>query len=51
MAQQRAQDRAIRAGAFGGSRSALIESEATRPFAEETAQTIAYLRSKDLVKH
>ena len=45
MAQQRAQDRAIRAGAFGGSRSALIESEATRPFAEEAAQTIAGLRS------
>ena len=43
--QQRAQDRAIRAGAFGGSRSALIESEATRPFAEEAAQTIAGLRS------
>ena len=39
MQQQRAQDRAIRAGAFGGSRSALIESEATRPFAEEAAQT------------
>ena len=46
MAQQRAQDRAIRAGAFGGSRSALIESEATRPFAEEAAQTIAGLRSR-----
>tara|TARA_R100000426_G_scaffold54704_2_gene39324 strand:+ start:4820 stop:5731 length:912 start_codon:yes stop_codon:yes gene_type:complete len=45
MQQQRAQDRAIRAGAFGGSRSALIESEATRPFAEEAAQTIAGLRS------
>jgi len=43
--QQRAQDRAIRSGAFGGSRSALIESEATRPFAEEAAQTIAGLRS------
>ena len=45
MQQQRAQDRAIRAGAFGGSRSALIESETTRPFAEEAAQTIAGLRS------
>ena len=45
MAQQQAQSRAIRAGAFGGSRSALIESEATRPFAEEAAQTIAGLRS------
>jgi len=46
MAQQQAQSRAIRAGAFGGSRSALIESEATRPFAEEAAQTIAGLRSR-----
>ena len=45
IATQRAQDRAIGAGAFGGSRSALIESEATRPFAEEAAQTIAGLRS------
>ena len=45
IAQQQAQSRAIRAGAFGGSRSALIESEATRPFAEEAAQTIAGLRS------
>lgn len=43
--QQRAQSRAIRAGAFGGSRSAILESEATRPFAEEAAQTIAGLRS------
>ena len=43
--QQRAQSRAIRAGAFGGSRSALLEAEATRPFAEEAAQTIAGLRS------
>jgi hypothetical protein len=40
-----AQNRAINAGAFGGSRSALIESEATRPFAEEAARTIAGLRS------
>ena len=46
IAQQQAQSRAIRAGAFGGSRSALIESEATRPFAEEAAQTIAGLRSR-----
>ena len=45
MAQQQAQSRAIRAGAFGGSRSALLEAEATRPFAEEAAQTIAGLRS------
>ena len=46
MAQQQAQSRAIKAGAFGGSRSALLESEATRPFAEEAAQTIAGLRSR-----
>ena len=45
IAQQQAQSRAIKAGAFGGSRSALIESEATRPFAEEAAQTISGLRS------
>ena len=45
IAQQRAQSRAIRAGAFGGSRSAILEAEATRPFAEEAAQTIAGLRS------
>tara|TARA_R110002012_G_scaffold3686_9_gene17358 strand:- start:3588 stop:4712 length:1125 start_codon:yes stop_codon:yes gene_type:complete len=45
LAQQRAQERSINAGAFGGSRSALIESEATRPFAQEAAQTIAGLRS------
>ena len=44
LAQQQAQDRAIRAGAFGGSRSALIESEATRPFAEQAARTAAGLR-------
>lgn len=46
IAQQQAQSRAIRAGAFGGSRSAILESEATRPFAEEAAQTIAGLRSR-----
>ena len=45
IAQQQAQSRAIRAGAFGGSRSAILEAEATRPFAEEAAQTIAGLRS------
>ena len=41
-----AQDRAIRAGAFGGSRSGIIESEATRPLDEATASTIAGLRLK-----
>ncbi len=39
-----AQDRAIRAGAFGGSRSALIESESQRPFIEAQARTAANLR-------
>ena len=42
----RAKDRAIRAGAFGGSRSGIIESEATRPLDEATASTIAGLRLK-----
>ena len=39
-----AQDRAIRAGAFGGSRSALIESESQRPYVEQMAKTAAGLR-------
>ena len=39
-----AQERAIRAGAFGGSRSALIESESQRPYAEQMARTSAGLR-------
>jgi len=39
-----AQDRAIRAGAFGGSRSAIIESESQRPYAEAMAKTAAGLR-------
>jgi hypothetical protein len=44
LARGQAQSRAIGAGAFGGSRSALIESEATRPFAEQMARTAAKLR-------
>ncbi len=44
IAQQRAQEQAIRAGAFGGSRGAILESEATRPFAEQAARTAAQLR-------
>lgn len=44
IAQQQAQSQAIRAGAFGGSRSALLESEATRPYAEQAARTAAQLR-------
>ena len=39
-----AQDRAIRAGAFGGSRSAILESESQTPYAEAMAQTAAGLR-------
>ena len=41
-----AQERAIRAGAFGGSRSALIESESQRPYAEQMARTSADLRQR-----
>ena len=41
-----AQDRAIRAGAFGGSRSAIIESESQRPYAEQMARTSADLRQR-----
>jgi hypothetical protein len=44
IAQQQAQERAIRAGAFGGSRSALLEAEAARPYAEQAARTAAGLR-------
>ena len=44
IAQQQAQQRAIRAGAFGGSRSALLEAEAARPYAEQAARTVAGLR-------
>ena len=39
-----AQERAIRAGAFGGSRSALLESESQRPYVEQMARTAAGLR-------
>lgn len=39
-----AQDRAIGAGAFGGSRSAILESESQRPFVEQMARTSAGLR-------
>lgn len=45
-AVQRAQDRAINAGAFGGSRSAILEGEATRPFEEEALRTITGLRQQ-----
>ena len=39
-----AQERAIRAGAFGGSRSALLESESQRPYVEQMGRTAAGLR-------
>ena len=38
------QDRAIGAGAFGGSRSALLEGESQRPYIEQMARTSAGLR-------
>ena len=44
IARTGAQERAIRAGAFGGSRSALLESESQRPFIEAQARTAANLR-------
>ena len=44
IAQQLAQSRAMKAGAFGGSRSALLETEATRPYIEQQARTSAALR-------
>ena len=43
LARQAAQARAIGAGAFGGSRSAILEAEATRPYAEQAARTAATL--------
>ena len=44
LARTSAQDRAIRAGAFGGSRSAILESESQRPFVDQIARTSANLR-------
>ena len=44
IARTGAQERAIRAGAFGGSRSALLEAESQRPYAEQAARTAASLR-------
>jgi len=44
IAQRQAQESAIRAGAFGGSRSAIMEAEATRPYIQEAARTAAGLR-------
>jgi len=44
IARQEAQERAIGAGAFGGSRSAILEAESQRPFADVMARTAAGLR-------
>ena len=44
MAIGRDQDRAIGAGAFGGSRSGVLEAETNRAFAEQAARTAAGLR-------
>ena len=44
IARGSAQDRAIRSGAFGGSRSAILESESQRPYVEQMARTSAGLR-------
>ena len=44
IARQQAQAQAIGAGAFGGSRSAILEAESQRPYAETMARTAAGLR-------
>ena len=44
IARQQAQAQAIGAGAFGGSRSAILEAESQRPFVEQMAKTSAGLR-------
>jgi hypothetical protein len=44
VARQQAEDVALRAGAFGGSRGTIYEQEALRPFAEEKLRTVADLR-------
>jgi hypothetical protein len=44
IARGSAQDRAIRSGAFGGSRSAILEAESQRPYVEQMARTSAGLR-------
>jgi hypothetical protein len=46
IARTGAQERAIRAGAFGGSRSAILEAESQRPFAEVMARTAAEQRER-----
>jgi hypothetical protein len=44
IAQQAAQEAAIKAGAFGGSRGTLLETEAQRPYIQQAADTEAALR-------
>ena len=46
IARTGAQERAIRAGAFGGSRSAILEAESQRPYADVMARTSADLRQR-----
>ena len=46
IARQQAQDVAIGAGAFGGSRSAILEAESQRPFAETMARASASLQQR-----
>jgi len=48
--QMDAQDRSIRAGAFGGSRSGILESESDRAFYDFCRQTAAGLRSQGFDK-
>ena len=44
VAQQAAQEAALKAGAFGGSRGTILESEAQRPYIQAAADTEAALR-------
>lgn len=44
IAQQQAQEAALKAGAFGGSRGTILESEAQRPYIQQAADTEAQLR-------
>ena len=46
IAQQAAQEAAIKAGAFGGSRGTLLETEAQRPYIQQAADTEARLRER-----
>ena len=46
IAELQAQDKAIKAGAFGGSRGTILESEAQRPYIQAAADTEARLRER-----